>query len=120
MKILITNNRYTPLVDDIYKVRFLRIEETKTVYGPVWKPWFRVVEGKYRDCELADLISKGPYGINSKFSRLVSALSGQRQKPGSIETDFLIDKDCYIKVEQRGKNNAITEYIPLSDFQDIN
>jgi len=119
LKIQITNRTYTPLSDGFHKVRFLKIEESSGRWGLVFKSWFQVVEGKFKGCELCDLMNQSSNGINSKISRMIFALSSQRPKPGEVETDSLIGQLCYIKVEKKGKNNAITEYIPLSDFKDI-
>ena len=110
---------FRPLPDGIYRVRLVGVTHGNGNHGPVFKPQFQVCDKEFQDYWLEDFINKADIGKYAKIWRFIKAFSGIDydvfDKPNLKDLE---GKECFIHVERRGKDNAVTEYIPLRELED--
>ena len=120
-RISISPERYKFLLPNYYFAELIDLQEKKGKYDFVFVlSWKVLTKGRFYECITNDLINKSQTAKKGKIWQLIRATLGHTL---NIFDDFrlnsLIGQKCYINVERRGKNNAITEYISESDFADI-
>lgn len=120
-RVTISQERYRLLRDDFYFVEVVGRKAGQGRFGPVFILFFKVLdEGRFHDCVIQDLINQTQTAKKGKLWHLFKAISGRElDVSDEFKLSDLIGKRCYIRVEKRGKNNAITEYVSERDFADI-
>lgn len=112
--------KYRVLPRGIYKARFVEFREGQGKWAVVYILTFEIVSGSFRLCKVNDLINKTATNKRGKLWRMVKALTNVEyavSQRGKLSE--LINKECWIDVEQHGKNNQIADYISLADIPNI-
>lgn len=119
-EIFISPERYRVLPRGFYKVRLIEVREGEGNWEEIFVLLFEVQDLHFRGCQLNGLINKSQTNKNGKLWKLIKVLSDAEYDIfDNVNLLDLVNKECYINVEQYGKINKIMEYISLRDFQDL-
>jgi hypothetical protein len=111
---------YTPLAPDVYEAALTEIAETKVANRDVFRLKFVITEGKFKSSWLYGLIGRRSKARHSKLGQLLYAFGClERALLRDFELNEIIGKECCINVERRENCNAIVEYFPLSEIENL-
>lgn len=119
-ELTVTQEKFKPFKSGIYE---LEVSEVTSENGK-WKPILCVIfevaeEGELKGRKVRGIVNRD-LSINGNLWQLYRALTGVSLKKGEkINPQDLIGKRCCADVENRGKFNAITEYIDQKNLAGI-
>src|SRR3990167_8726656 len=121
LKIPIAPQKFKRVPSGIYKATLRSYETGKGVAGQnIVILRFEIIDEKYAGFFVNGIVNQSSNGKYGKLWQVHKALANDSLDVfDQFEPDALIGKTCFINVEERGKNNAITEYIPLADLTDV-
>jgi len=113
--------KYRVISSAIYRARLMDVSEgIGCAQQDVFILLFQLLESKFKGCRLNGIVNSDSNGVNGKIWELVWALTGMKKEiSSSVNLQELVDRECYINIEQNGGKNAIREYIHLDEFRDL-
>jgi len=119
-KVTITPEKYRVLPSRIYKAKLCFCRAGVGKYKqPIFCLYFLIIEGKYTGRRTTAWVNQNENGQQGKLWQLARAISGENGKVNAaFYIDALIDGECFINVEQDGKQNTITQYISFADMKE--
>jgi hypothetical protein len=122
-KVRIEKEKYRVLPTGVYRAMLVEITTDMGKFEqPIFRLTFRITEKNLESRRLFinGLINASENGERGKLWQLKKAFDDVECKIGdAFDIRAFLNKECFIHVEQKEHKNAITEYIPRRNLDDI-